>query len=211
MIPTSFWAYRELQEALHALNHDIIERVLLQAGILWGFLQVHTMVCGNGWSTWWVRVLSSVLHCRSWTIDFIGFSEMEAILNDRLITKLSDDPIDLEPLTPNHLCQLECLSLMTSMWEDNGDMCNTYLVISRRDGYGSNYPYAKTSKSGTRRKGVWLLETSLSWNHGFSSSGSWPIGKFWRFFQIRTGLCVLWGYRPNQHHWKASDKTLSTT
>ena len=39
-----------------------------------------------------------------------GFSmlmqETETILNGRPITKLSDDPRDLEPLTPNHLLLL---------------------------------------------------------------------------------------------------------
>ncbi|KAJ8289486.1 hypothetical protein GJAV_G00001840 [Gymnothorax javanicus] len=33
--------------------------------------------------------------------------EVEAILNDRPITKLSDDPNDLEPHTPNHLLLLK--------------------------------------------------------------------------------------------------------
>ena len=36
-------------------------------------------------------------------------AEVEKILNDRPLTRLSEDPNDLEPLTPNHLC---CLTVM---------------------------------------------------------------------------------------------------
>lgn len=54
------------------------------------------------------RVLSSVL-CQQ-TLNDDGrtttLCEVEAILNDGPITKLSDDPNDLEPLTPNHLLLL---------------------------------------------------------------------------------------------------------
>ena len=55
------------------------------------------------------RVLSSVL--RQQTLDDDGLHtvlcEVEAILNDRPITQLSNDPNDLEPLTPNHLLLLK--------------------------------------------------------------------------------------------------------
>ena len=39
--------------------------------------------------------------------DFRVRSDVEAILNDRPITKMSDDPMDLEALTPNHLLLLK--------------------------------------------------------------------------------------------------------
>ena len=51
------------------------------------------------------KILSPVLHQH--TLDDEGFQtvlcEAEAMLNDRPITKLSEDPNDLEALTPNHL------------------------------------------------------------------------------------------------------------
>lgn len=40
-------------------------------------------------------------------IHFTVCCEVECILNDRPITKLSDDPNDLDPLTPNHLLLLK--------------------------------------------------------------------------------------------------------
>ena len=54
------------------------------------------------------RVLSSVLHQQKLDDDGLHtvFCEVEAILNDRPITKLSEDANDLEPLTPNHLLLL---------------------------------------------------------------------------------------------------------
>lgn len=55
------------------------------------------------------RVLSSVLRQQTLDDDSLHtvFCEAEAILNDRPLTKLSDDPMDLEPLTPNHLLLLK--------------------------------------------------------------------------------------------------------
>lgn len=55
------------------------------------------------------KILCSVL--RQQTLDNEGFHtvlcEAEAVLNDQPITKLLQDPNDLEALTPNHLLLLK--------------------------------------------------------------------------------------------------------
>lgn len=60
------------------------------------------------------KVLNSVLRLQTLDNDglYTAFCEVEAILNDRPITKLSDDPNDLEPLTPNHILLLKGKSAM---------------------------------------------------------------------------------------------------
>ena len=101
-------AEKELREALASLNHNRIQGVLLQDGIRWSFNPPAGSHHGGVWERviCMVRkVLTSVLHLQ--TLDDDGLHtvlcEVEAILNDRPITKLSDDPNDLEPLTPNHI------------------------------------------------------------------------------------------------------------
>ena len=55
------------------------------------------------------RALNSVLHQQTLDDDRLHtvMCEVEAILNDRPITQLSDNPNDLEALTPNHLLLLK--------------------------------------------------------------------------------------------------------
>lgn len=94
------------------LNHQQIKGVLAQIGICWSF-NTPTDSHHNGvWERMISiirRVLSSVL-CQQ-MLDDHGlhkvFCEAEVILNDQPLTKQSDDPNDLEPLTPNHLLLLK--------------------------------------------------------------------------------------------------------
>lgn len=48
--------------------------------------------------------------------------DVEAILNDRPITKVSDDPNDLEPLTPNHLLLLKGKPAVPPGFFEKGDL-----------------------------------------------------------------------------------------
>lgn len=61
------------------------------------------------------RVLTSVLHLQ--TLDDDGLCtvlcEVESILNGHPLTKLSDDPSDPEPLTPNHILLLKGKPVMS--------------------------------------------------------------------------------------------------
>ncbi len=105
-------AERELKRALEELNHNKITKFLVHKGIKWSFNPPSASHHGGAWERLirMVRkVLSSVLTQQ--TLDDEGLHtvlcEVEAILNNRPITKMSEDPNDLEPLTPNHLLTMK--------------------------------------------------------------------------------------------------------
>ncbi len=105
-------AEKELKRALEELNHNKITQFLAHKGIKWSFNPPSASHHGGAWERLirMVRkVLSSVLTQQ--TLDDEGLHtvlcEVEAILNDRPITKMSEDPNDLEPLPPNHLLTMK--------------------------------------------------------------------------------------------------------
>lgn len=103
---------RELKEALQELNQDKIQKALLQEGIKWTFNPPHGAHHGGVWERLIQQVkraLYSVLKQQTLDDDTLqtAMCKAEAILNDRPITPSSDDPNDIEALTPNHILQLK--------------------------------------------------------------------------------------------------------
>lgn len=105
-------AERELREALAAIDHSKIHSALLKKGIDWSFNPPGASHHGGVWERLirMVRkVLCSVLHQQTLDDESLHtiLCEVEAILNDRPITKVSDEVNDLEALTPNHILSLK--------------------------------------------------------------------------------------------------------
>lgn len=101
-------AEKELHKALESLNQTKIQNNMTEKGIKWIFNTPAASHQGDIWERQihTVRkVLNSVLQQQS--LDDKGLQtimfEVEAIINNRPITLSSDDPGDVEALTPNHL------------------------------------------------------------------------------------------------------------
>lgn len=120
-------ANRELKESLADLNHGKIQRALVKDGINWSFNIPAASHQGGVWERL-IRSVKSVLTSvlKQQILDDEGlqiiFCEVEAILNDRPITKVSDDPNDLEALTPNHILMLKGKPIMPSGLFDQSDL-----------------------------------------------------------------------------------------
>ena len=101
-------AERELHKEMEAWNKDRIQEAMSQRGIRWLFNPLAASHMGGVWERQ-IRSVRRIL----FTImtEQVPTSEMlttllvvaEGIINNRPLTPASDDPNDLEPLTPNHL------------------------------------------------------------------------------------------------------------
>ena len=101
-------AERELRKEMEAWNKDRIQEVMSRRGIRWMFNPPAASHMGGVWERQ-IRSVRRIL----FTImtEQVPTSEMlttllvmaEGIINNRPLTPASDDPNDLEPLTPNHL------------------------------------------------------------------------------------------------------------
>ena len=101
-------ASSELKEFINELDHGRIEKFSSRIKIKWKFNPPAAPHMGGAWERL-VRstkeVLSGLMESRVLTDDqlYTLLTEVESILNSRPITHLSNNPADLDPLTPNHI------------------------------------------------------------------------------------------------------------
>ncbi|KAK0152604.1 hypothetical protein N1851_005873 [Merluccius polli] len=194
-------AERELRDALAALNQDRIQGVLSQVGIRWNFNPPTGSHHGGVWERMIRlirRVLSSVL--RQQTLDDDGFHtmlcEVEAILNDRPITKLSDDPNDLEPLTPNHLLLLKGKpALPPGVFEPHDQYVKRrwrqiqYLADLFWKRWVREYlPLLQERQKWNQKKRSLVVGDIVTIMDASAPRGSWPLGKVLEVFPDKYGL-----------------------
>ena len=102
---------KELREAIEGWNQHKIGEFLLQQNVKWTFNPPGGSHHGGVWERC-IRTVRKVMGAltKEQILDEEGLvtlmCEVESIVNGRPVTKVSDDPKDLEALTPNHLLLL---------------------------------------------------------------------------------------------------------
>ena len=158
---------RELREAINSLNQSQIHDFLLQRNVKWTFNPPTGSHHGGVWERC-IRTVRKVLRAliKEQVLDEESLStlmcEVEAIVNGSLITKLSDDPRYLEPLTPNHLLLLRAGPVVPPGIFSKQDCCNKrrwhqvqYLADVFCDaGYVNIYPLSRSGRNGTRNEEI---------------------------------------------------------
>jgi len=104
-------AERELGEALQDLNQKRIADAMMEKGVKWIFNAPTASHHGGVWERQ-IRTVRKILNSivRQQSLDDEGLltvmCEVESIINNRPLTLASDNPNDLDVLTPNHLLLL---------------------------------------------------------------------------------------------------------
>ena len=118
-------AEKELRVMISSWNQATIHDTLLQKGIKWVFNPPAASHHGGVWERL-IRSTRKILGAltKEQVLDDECLQtllcEAESIINGRPLTKVSDDPNDLEPLTPNHLLLLrQNESLPPGLFEKN--------------------------------------------------------------------------------------------
>ena len=123
---------KELRDAIGNWNQTKISEFLLQKEVRWVFNPPAASHMGGIWERMRSvrKVLNAVLKDQSPKDEGLStlMCEVEAILNSRPLTKVSDDPSDLQALSPNHLLLLragpEC---PPGIFAKNDQYCNKRL------------------------------------------------------------------------------------
>ena len=103
---------KEIRRAIENWNQDKICDFLTQRRIKWIFNPPMGSHYGGVWEMC-IRTVRKILSAllKQQTVDdeclHTFMCEVESIMNSRPLTKVSDDPNDLEALTPNHLLLLQ--------------------------------------------------------------------------------------------------------
>ena len=120
-------AQRELAEALKELDHKEIQNTLRNVGVKWSFNPPSGAHHGGVWEKLIrlaKKILASILKEQAPDDEALQTTlcEVEAIINDRPLTTVTNDPNDLEPLTPNHLLLLRAKPVMSPGLFQRGDL-----------------------------------------------------------------------------------------
>ena len=119
----------ELQDAIRGWNNTRIYHELQQKGVKWTF---HPPAAAHMSGVWERLVQSAKKHLKTIVEDRLLsefalrtlFTEVEFIMNNRLIAAASDDPANLEALTPNHfLLQRKVTGLPLGVFVKEDHLC----------------------------------------------------------------------------------------
>ncbi|XP_074653621.1 uncharacterized protein LOC141907778 [Tubulanus polymorphus] len=196
--PTGIWSdngtnfvggNRELREAIQDWNHDNIHDFLLQKEIEWHFNPPAASHMGGVWERQ-IRTVRNVLAAlmKVQVLDDEGLStlmcEVEAVINSRPITAVSDDPLDLEALTPNHLLLLRAGSTLPpgifqarDLTSGNvGARFSTWLMYFGGDGLGNICHRCSSVRNGFIRNETSVGDLVIVSNEQLPRA-QWPLGR----------------------------------
>eukprot|EP00057_Strongylocentrotus_purpuratus_P004327 XP_003728479.1 PREDICTED: uncharacterized protein LOC100889496 [Strongylocentrotus purpuratus] len=115
---------RELKKGVQHWNQQKIQNPLLQKGIDWKFNPPSASHMGGSWERQIRKILSALLKQQALSDEGLStlMCLMEAFINGRPLTVVSDDVRDPEPLTPNHLLLLRQSNVFPSDVFGKSDM-----------------------------------------------------------------------------------------